>query len=198
MEKINDDIGQPLWDVMTNKVEKQEQRIIDLEKRVSSVPDNSQAISMVIKEIGEVKRMVIGVSVPEKDMHMLNANLNTAIGYLSQPIINKVEHHHHFPRIVIITAILFVSICIVITGWIITYQNLEQYKENDTKYRFLKVQDNKPLQNLLFYTDSLCNAQPTLREEVIRQEDSILNRFKRIQEINVKEKEVKTLKEKLK
>jgi len=198
MENINDSIGQPFWDVMTNRVEKQEEKIVDLEKKVNSIPDNSQAISVVIKEIGEVKRMVSGVSIPRKDLHLLNTSLNTTIGYLSQPMASKVEHHHHFPRILIICAILFVVICIVITGWVFTYQNLGQYKENDTKYRFLKIQSNKPLQNFLFETDSLYNARPNFRGEVIWQEDSILDRFKRIQEIDAKEKEVKDLKKKLK
>jgi hypothetical protein len=197
MENINEDIGQPFWEVMTNKVEKQEQRIIDLEKKASAVPDYSQDISRVVNKIEDVKDMVRRVSIPEKEIHLLNSNLNKAVGYLSQPMHSKVEHHHYIPNIIVISAILFIIICALISGWIITYQNLDQYKENDTKYRFLKVQGNKPLQDLLFITDSLYNAQSNLRENVIHQEDSILERFKRLQEIDTKEKEIKALKKRV-
>ena len=198
MENINEELDQPFYDVMTNRMEKHDQRIVDLEKKVSAIPDNSQAISAVIKGIEELKRMMSRSSIPENDLRQLNTNLIKTNGYLSQPVINKVEHHHYVPKMAIISAILLVMICIIITGWYNTGQRLEQYKENDTKYRFLKVQHNLPLQNLLFKTDSLYSLRPDMRENVIRQEDSILDRFRRIQLLEAKEKEVKNIKEKLK
>ena len=198
MENINEELDQPFYDVMTNRMEKQDQRIMDLEKQVSAIPDYTQIISTVIKGIEEVKRMVSRSSIPENDLRQLNTNLNKTNDYLSQPVVNKVEHHHHVPKIIIISAILLAVVCVIIVGWYYTYQNLEQYKENDTKYRFLKVQHNKPLQNLLFKTDSLYKLQSDMRDDVIRQEDSILDRFKRIQALEAKEKEVKDIREKLK
>lgn len=198
MENINEELEQPFFDVMTNRVEKQDQKIMELEKKVSNIPDNSQAISGVIKGFDDVKSLIKSNRIPEKDINQLNANLNAAIGYLSQPVVNKVEHHHHVPKIIIISAILFIVVCLLIVGWFNTYQRLEQYKENDTKYRFLKVQHNIPLLNLLSTTDSLYKVQSNMREQVIRREDSILDRFKRIQELEAREKEVKDIKEKLK
>lgn len=198
MENKNEELEQPFFDVMTNRVEKQDQKIMELEKKVSNIPDNSQAISGVIKGFDDVKSLIKSNRIPEKDINQLNANLNAAIGYLSQPVVNKVEHHHHVPKIIIISAILFIVVCLLIVGWFNTYQRLEQYKENDTKYRFLKVQHNIPLLNLLSTTDSLYKVQSNMREQVIRREDSILDRFKRIQELEAREKEVKDIKEKLK
>ena len=198
MDNANEELDQPFYDVMTNRSEKQDQKISDLEKRVSAIPDYSQGISVVIKGIEELKQITNRNTIPESDLRQLNSNLNKTNGYLSQPVVNKVEHHHHVPRITIISVILFVVICLIIMGWYNTSQRLEQYKENDTKYRFLKVQHNLPLQNLLFKTDSLYSLRPDMRENVIRQEDSILDRFRRIQLLEAKEKEVKNIKEKLK
>lgn len=198
MENVNEELDQPFYNVMTNRIEKQDQKISDLEKRISAIPDHSQAISIVIKGIEELKQIANRNTIPENDLRQLNSNLNKANGYLSQPVVNKVEHHHHVPRITIISAILFVVICLIIMGWYNTSQRLEQYKENDTKYRFLKVQHNRPLQNLLYKTDSLYKLQFDMREDVIRKEDSILDRFKRLQELEVKEREVKDIKNKLK
>ena len=198
MENINEELDQPFYDVMTNRIEKQDQKIADLEKRLSAIPDNSQAISVVIKGIEELKQITNRNTIPENDLRQLNSNLNKTNGYLSQPVVNKVEHHHHVPKIIIISAILLAVVCVIIVGWYNTYQILDQYKENDTKYRFLKVQHNRPLQNLLYKTDSLYKLQSNMRGDVIRKEDSILDRFKRTQELEVKEKEVKGIKEKLK
>lgn len=198
MENVNEELDQPFYNVMTNIIEKQDQKISDLEKRISAISDNSQAISVVIKGIEELKQIANRNTIPENDLRQLNSNLNKTNGYLSQPVVNKVEHHHHVPRITIISAILFLVICLIIMGWYNTSQRLEQYKENDTKYRFLKVQHNRPLQNLLFKTDSLYKLQSDLREDVIRKEDSILDRFKRIQELEAKEREVNDIKAKLK
>lgn len=198
MENVNEELDQPFYDVMTNRIEKQDHKIMDLEKQISGIPNISQAISGVIKGIEELKQIANINTIPENDLRQLNANLNKAIGYLSQPVVNKVEHHHHVPKIVIISAILLAVICLMIAGWYNTYQHLEQYRENDTKYRFLKVQHNKPLQNLLFKTDSIYKFQSDMRDDVIRKEDSILDRFKRMQELEAKEKEVKDIKEKLK
>src|SRR5690348_13576564 len=102
MENINEELEQPFFDVMTNRVEKQDQKIMELDKKVSNIPDNSQAISGVIKGIDDVKSLLMSNRIPEKDISQLNANLNTAIGYLSRPVVNKVEHHHHVPKIIII------------------------------------------------------------------------------------------------
>lgn len=198
MENVNEELDQPFYDVMTNRIEKQDQKISDLEKRISTIPDYSQAISGVIKGIEELKQITNKNTIPENDLRQLNSNLNKTNGYLSQPVVNKVEHHHHVPKVVIISAVLFAVICLITTGWYNTFQRLEQYRENDTKYRFLKVQHNKPLQNLLFKTDSIYKLQSDMRDDVIRKEDSILDRFKRMQELEAKEKEVKDIKEKLK
>jgi hypothetical protein len=198
MENVNEELDQPFYDVVTNRIEKQDQKIVDLEKQLSNIPDNSQAISVVINGIKELKQIANKNTIPENDLRQLNINLNKTIGYLSQPVVNKVEHHHHIPKIVIVSAVLFAVICLIIAGWYNTYLHLEQYKENDTKYRFLKVQHNKPLHNLLFKTDSLYKLHSDMRDNVIRKEDSILDRFKRMQELEAKEKEVKDIKEKLK
>lgn len=197
MENMNEELEQPFFDVITNRIEKQDEKIMDLEKKISSVPDNSKAIAVLIKGIEDLKNSMTNNRISEKDIRQLNINLNSAIGYFSQAAVNKVEHHHHFPKIVIISAVLLAITFLLIAGWFNTYQRLDQYQENDTKYRFLKVQHNNRLLELLNNTDSLYNAQSNMREDVKRKEDSIMDRFRRIQELEAKEKEVKYIKEKL-
>lgn len=198
MENINEELDQPFYDVMTNRMEKQDQRIMDLEKQVCAIPDNTQIIYTVIKGIEEVKRMVSRSSVPESDLRQLNTNLNKTNGYLSQPVVNRVEHHHHFSKVIFITAGVILALLLAVVGLFNTYEKLDQFEENDTKYRFLKLQNNASLQHLLFITDSLYKIQPDMRGNVKWQEDSVSYRLKRLQAIEVKEKEIKDLKRKVK
>ena len=195
---MENDIEQPFWDVVTNRVEKQDQKVNDLEQKINAIPDNSQYLIEVKSKMAELISMVTKISFPDKEVRQLALNLRTCIGLLSQPVVNKVEHHHHFPKIIYATAGLFIIICLVCTALFNTHGRLEQFKENDTKYRFLKLQNNEPLRRLLFVTDSLFRNQSDMRENVSHQEDSIFDRFKRLQEIEAKEKEVKDLKGKLK
>ena len=116
---------------------------------------------------------------------------------MRQPVVNIVEHHHHFPKIAFATVVLSVLLLLALMGWYYTFDDLNQFKGNDTKYRYLKLQKNEPLRQLLFITDSLFTKQSGMRENVIYQEDSILDRFKRLQEIEAREKKIKELKKEL-
>jgi len=195
---MENDIEQPFWDVVTNRVEKQDQKINDLEQKINAIPDNSQYLVELKSEMAELKSMVTQISFPEKEVRQLAFNLHTSIGLLSQPVVNKVEHHHHFAKIIYATAGLFIIVCLVFMALFNAYEKLELFKENDTKYRFLKLQNNKPLRQLLFITDSLFTNQSDMRKNVISQEDSIFDRYKQLQKIESKEKEVNKLKQKLK
>ena len=197
MENINDDLGQPFWDAMTNKVEKQEQRIIGLEKKVSFIPDHSKAFQECKTEVLELNTRIARITFPEKEVRELTNILRSSIDQLKQPIVTNVEHHHHFPKIIIITIALIVGLNIAAVGWYFTGRRLNQYIENDTKYRFLKLKKNNSLQQWLFITDSLYKSQPEIRKEVIYQEDSILNRIKRIQEIESRQKQIEELKKEI-
>lgn len=198
MENATSDIDQPFWDVVTNRIEKHDQTIIALEKRVDAIPDDSKELLVLQSEIVALKGMISKISFPGQEVQQLNSNLRRNIDILSRPVINKVEHHHHFPKIAFATVGLFVLFMLTLMGWYNTFGDLKQFKENDTKYRFLKLQNNERLRRLLFVTDSLFTNQSDMRENVIHLEDSIYDRFKRLQEIQARENEIKNLKGKLK
>ncbi|OQP58844.1 hypothetical protein A3860_39230 [Niastella vici] len=109
---------------------------------------------------------------------------------------NKVIHHHHVPKIVWVSAILFVVLCLVCSGWYSTVQKLDQYQTNDLKYRYLKLKANPALHRILVLTDSLCQNQLDFDKTVLQGEDSVRNLIQRL--VDAKEREVSDLKRKMK
>lgn len=198
MENMQDNVEEQFWEIVSAKIENHDQRIINVEQKVNAIPDNTPQLIEIKNKITELINMVSRITFPKKEIQDLSSNLNTSVGLLKQPVENNVKHHHYVSKGIIISACLFFLLCLVSMGWYITIGVLKKYKENDIKYRFLQVQTNKSLRQVLFITDSLYRVQSAFSDNVIHQEDSIFDRFKRLQEIETKEKEVQRLKKKLK
>ncbi|WP_431216287.1 hypothetical protein ACQ86N_17635 [Puia sp. P3] len=63
-------------------------------------------------------------------MQELNKRLDNVLTVLSKPPQSEAHHHHHFPAILWATAGLFLVLCLVSSGWLMTSQRMEQFKTN--------------------------------------------------------------------
>lgn len=167
---------------------KLDQRICELVQKINAIPDNLKVLLQLRNEVAEVKSILGSIAFPLKEMRELSSHFKECIRVTAQPVINKVEHHHHVPKIIILSIGLLLGLITSIVGWYLTNKN---NLLRDTKYRFLKLKKNEFLQQLLYVTDSLYANQSDMREIVNYQEDSILDRFKQIQEIESKGKRSK-------
>jgi hypothetical protein len=129
-------------------------------------------------------------------MQELSANLHTGVKLLKQPVQEKVLHHHYFPKLLWITIGLFFLACLFFVLWLLAGKNLDQYKSNDTQYRYLKLQENRNLKVLLYNTDSIYVVTPGLRDSVEQRELQNMRKLEMLQEAMKKEQEAKELKEK--
>ena len=73
---------------------------------------------------------------------------------------------------------------------------MAEYIANDTKYRYLKLNRNKNLQQMLTYSDSLYRAVKGMRDSVINREEENERRLQLLQEAADKQKEADELKKK--
>ena len=137
-------------------------------------PDHKELLDLVNSHLGELRSEVKKITFPEHEIRELTANIVTGIARLKQPIKTEILHHHYIPKIIFITASLFIIVTVILTGWYMTAEKLNQYKENDTKYRYLKLQDNRALWQLLDLTDSLYLAEPKMRDSVIYRERQLV------------------------
>lgn len=197
MDKQANDIGKPFMEVVTNKLEKQDERIAGLDERMKHLPDYSENFDQLRKEFIELKAIVKNISFPAKEMQELSANLHTGVKLLKQPVKDKVLHHHYIPKLIWISIVLLLLTCLFFMLWISADENLDQYKSNDTKYRYLKLQENQNLRELLYTTDSIYLIIPGLRDSVEQKERQNMRNLEILQEAIKKEQEAKELREKV-
>ena len=196
MTDQNKEISTPFTEVVTNKIQKQAEQISAIEKKLETVADTSPVLLEIKKQLTEIKVAIIAIKFPTKQMEELSGNVATSVALLKQPVENKVIHHHHVPKIILISAGLFILLCLVCCGWYNTAQKLDIHRANDFKYRHLKLKSNQNLQQLLVITDSLYKNRSDFAETVLQGEDSIRNMIQ--MQVDVKEREVKELKKKMK
>lgn len=196
MTEQNSEMSTPFTEVVTNKIKKQDEKIANIQKKLNSMPDIAQEITDFKKQLTEVKVAITAIKFPTKQMEDLSGNLVTSVALLKQPVESKVLHHHHVPKLIWISAGLFIVLCLALCGWYNTGQKLDQYQANDFKYRYLKLSNIPALHQLLVITDSLYQTNPEFGKAVLHGEDSVRNQIQQL--VNAKEHEVNDLKRKLK
>jgi len=87
-----------------------------------------QDFTEVKKQLTDIKVAITGIKFPTKQMEELSGNLATGVALLKQPVESKVLHHHHVPKIIFVSAVLFVLLSLVCSGWYNTAQKLDQYR----------------------------------------------------------------------
>jgi hypothetical protein len=196
MTEQNKDMTTPFTEVVTNKIKKQDEQIAAMQEKIKSIPDASQDFIEVKKQLKDINVAITAIKFPARQMDELSGKLKASVALLKQPVENKVLHHHYIPKLIWVSAVLFVVLCLAFCGWYNTGQKFDQYRANDLKYRYLKMNRSLALQQLLFITDSLYQAEPDFGKVVLQGEDSVQNLIQR--QVDAKEHEVNDLKRKLK
>jgi hypothetical protein len=196
MTEKNSEMSTPFTEVVTNKIQKHAEQIAGMQEKLMVIPDVVPDLIEIKKQLTDIKVAITAIKFPIKQMEDLSKNLVANAAMLKQPVENKVLHHHHVHKIIIITASIFVMLCLTFCGWYNTAEKLDQYRATDFKYRYLKLKNNPALHQLLAITDSLYQTNPEFVNAVLHGEDSIRNLIQKM--VNTKEKEVKDLKRKMK
>lgn len=126
-------------DAQERKIGIQENQINELNEKETRIPDNAEAVSEFKTVLEEIREDIKLLSFPEKEVRHLSARLETTMLILKQPVKKEIMHRYHADKTIWIAAALFLLACLVSAGWYNTYKNLEIYKANDTKYRYIKL-----------------------------------------------------------
>lgn len=180
------------------KVETQESKVGEMETAIRKLSGSAEEIELLKREVGAMKEIAKGVSFPIQEMRELSSSLRECRMQLTLPIQKSVQHHHHFPKVIWATIGLFLALATVCAGWYTTGTSLNEYKANDTKYRYLKVFGSNSLKEILFDTDSLYRAEAGLHDRVVEKEEESQRIFELLQEAKNKETEAEELRQKAK
>ena len=183
-----------LLNTIIDKLSMQSMDIDAIKEKIETLPGNLDVLKDLRTQLSSVENTIQKISFPEKEIRQLSIDLNRATSILHQPLKNEVVNHHHVPKLVWITAGLFLILCLVCSGWYLTNSKLENYIASDTKYRYLKLDTDNVLQKLLLITDSLYFQNPKMRDDVIEIEEDNNERTELQQEAEEKQKEADALK----
>ncbi len=196
MDNLTNDASDVFMEVAVKKMELQDKKLLALEERLTNVPDHTKHIQQLIASVEGLKTTVNSGQLLNK-VQKLSARVTLAISLLQKPVENKVNHHHHVPRLIWITAGLFIVLSFVCSGWYMTTEKLNDFIANDTKYRKLKLDSaNKRLQSELDLVDSLYRVNPDFREIVIKTEGENKRNLEMLQRARSMENEASKLKRK--
>src|ERR1700677_2213911 len=148
-------------DTVAKAVEKQQERTQDHNKRIGIIEQEIQKLSGLPKDIAEIKdslnlikRNSVTALLPNEKSEKLAENLSVAIPLIGKLIENKIQHHHHVPKLFWITAALFLLLSFVCAGWYVTASREDQHLAGDIKYRELKLMADTTLLRSLWKLDS--------------------------------------------
>lgn len=175
-----------------------EQEVKGVKEKLDQSPEYSQSLQAIEEKIEALNNNKQTLSFPVKEMARLAASLQETTFLLQQSLDKKVIHQHHVPKLIWITASLFLLFSLACSGWYNTTSKLSAYVANDTKYRYLKLNNNRNLQVVLHITDSLYFSDHGMRDSVIQTEEKNEQKSKLLQEAIEKQKEADKLRKKAK
>ena len=168
---------------LTGEVKEQHRKIQQLidNQQQQKLTENNTAV-IVQKEAEKLERIISRQNFPAKEIEALRRELFTLREQLSEPVIQKLQHHHHVNKIIITTGVLFIAVCLLCCGWYNSSQKLGQFQENDTKYRLIRLDTAfTPLQRYLDKVDQVYTNNPGLRDSVITKEEENRRNFERLE-----------------
>jgi len=146
--------------------EKQQEGMQESQKQISGMKLDMGALKTTQQEFMERS------AVPLKEMENLSSQLTIHCELLKKPLTQKLVHEHHVPKLLYVTVALF-CICITLAMcWYGSAQRLDQYRNNDTKWRRLLLDARPVLTKIMQDVSTSIEQDPDkTREAVKAQED---------------------------
>lgn len=156
-----------------------------------------------LKQVNENNSPVTQPQIEIPDLSMisdLTAKLDEVIDEVRKPV--KTEHHHVFSITSnkIFFSVIGVSVTLLISLYAIYYQRKEisTYKDNDLKYRYVKMigeASPKELNTLENIFENKRDSVKVVHSQVKQYEKAVLEEAKRLEKARLKEQEAERLKQ---
>lgn len=109
---------------------------------------------------------------PFKQAENLGIKIDSHSALLKMPLIQKVVHEHHVPKLLYATVALFcICICLGI-GWFRTGQRLDQFRNNDTRWRKLLLVAKPALTKIMQDIATAVDDDPVKAREAVEKEEN--------------------------
>jgi len=181
-----------------DQVDAHEKKISELNKKTAQIPEYTERLKEFDSSVNTLRGDIKNLQFPEKEIQQLSDKLETGLQIFRQPVKQEITHHHHAPKVLWATGILFLIVCLVSTGWYQTINKLDLYKASDTKYRYLRLGAEKGLSEWLRIIDKREREDATLRDKIIAKEEENQAKLETLQKATEMEKEARELRQQVK
>lgn len=171
MEKV---LNQMSEDHLQNTQELRSVKMVQ-EKQNQALEKNREEISLLNKDMETVKteqqslfQRTIG---PIQQIEEFGGQIKEHSELLKKPLIQKIVHVHHVPRLLIATVVLFCIVVGISMGWYQTAHRLTQYQNNDTKWRRMLLDANPVLTRIMHNISDSVEQDPDKVKEAVRAEE---------------------------
>ena len=194
MNEQNNSTSAAFMEVTSRKVEGQDKKIAAIEEKMKDIPANTELLHKVLNSVERMRSDTKEAALLPDKLLQLSNWLELVTDLLKKPAVNKVVHHHHIPKLIWISVGLFITLCLVCSGWYVTSTKLDSFVASDTKYRQLRLDTaHKSVQLYLDQLDSLYYVHPDLREKVLETEEEYRLNCERLQKAERFKKEAENL-----
>lgn len=162
-----------LISLVKEQVEKRREENIDAAGDPQLLFSLSSVITDEMKSVTQkIERILRDGQIPVSEWKRFASKLGETYNLLETPAPVKILHQHHVPKLLWITAGLFLLLSLGLAGWYVQHKKLDGFIANDTKYRSMRLDtSNIRLQYYLDKLDSIYKTTPDLREKVIEKEE---------------------------
>ena len=181
MEQHFDSTKDAFMEVAYKKLEQQDKKMASWEEQLKDLAGNKILLRQLITATEALKEDIVKNQLPIETLQELSKklNINNVLLKLGP---EKVQHHHHVPKVIWIAAGLFVGLALVCSGWYMTHQKLDQFIMNDTKYRYLQLDTGQTsLMMILDRVDKIYDSSIDMRRTVIDKEELNKSNYEKIQ-----------------
>ncbi len=98
---------------MIEQVDAHERKISELNEKTGQIPDYTERLNAINNTVDSLRNDVKKLNFLQKEMQQLSNKLETGIEIFRQPVKQKIVHHHHAPKILWATCILFLVVCLI-------------------------------------------------------------------------------------
>lgn len=181
MEQNTEYTNEVFMEITTSKIAMQEKKFVEMEENLKQFIDSKAILLEALNSLESWKKEVIKSTIPVEILAVFSSRLNKNSQLLEQAAKNKVQHHHHLPKLIWITAALFITVALALSGWYVTSKKANEFMANDTRYRYLKLDTSQYLQGYLYQADSLYKTMPDMRKHVFEEENRLRENVEKLQ-----------------
>ncbi|MES2374517.1 MAG: hypothetical protein V4557_18210 [Bacteroidota bacterium] len=145
------------------------------EKQNLALEKDKEQINLLNRDMETVKTeqqtLLQRVTGPIQEMKEYGAQMKQLSELLKIPLTQKVIHVHHVPRLLIATIALSCIVIVISLGWYQTGQRLNQYQNNDTKWRRLSLDANVVLTRIMQDVSDSVEQDPDKTRDAVKAEE---------------------------